>query len=92
MAHDCPVRGCARTGIPDDYLTCGPDWHRADDRPDLQRAVYREYAGGAGLLPSGLPSPPLAEAQRAVIDHIEARRGLPPRGSGPVSQRGPAPR
>jgi hypothetical protein len=84
MAHNCPTnrhRGRPRVVEDDRYLTCPPCWRLVPGR--LKADVYREYAGGAGVMPSGLPSPALAEAQRAAIDAINAAEG------GPVSQRRP---
>jgi hypothetical protein len=60
---------------------CGEHWAMVSQ--PLQRAVYTAYARGAGMLASGLPGPALAAAQRAAIDHVDAKLGKPPPGHYP---------
>lgn len=77
MSHNCPVRKCGVTGLPDHLLMCGPHWGMVPRA--LQRPVYREYDQGRGVGANGLPLPPLAEAQLAAIMAVETRLGMPPR-------------
>ena len=76
MTHTCPARGCSRQVL-DHLLMCGADWRRLGalpDGPQLQRAVYAAYAGGAGMMPGGLPGPALVAAQSAAIDAVNGTK------------------
>ena len=77
MTHTCPARGCPRQVL-DHLLMCGADWRLLGGLPGgpaLQRAVYAAYAGGAGMMPGGMPGPALVAAQRAAIDAVnESKR------------------
>jgi hypothetical protein len=75
--HYCPAWRCDRH-VPNKFLMCGQHWAMVPG--DLQTAVYSAYNRGRGLLPNGLPGPPLMHAQQAAIMAVDAALGKPPPG------------
>lgn len=61
--HDCPIEGCAATGLPMSILMCKAHW--AEVPRDLQRAVYRAWRHG-GVAEH-------AQAREDAIAHVEGR-------------------